>query len=96
MPWAQKGADMDKREYAIELLKNKSSELGRLPKRADFADNDVCLIKQKLGPWPRALEAAGLKEPPEVSRIDKNRAKRARAKQKRKEAKRNEKNNEDS
>ena len=78
---------MDKREYAIELLKNKSSELGRLPKRADFSDSDVCLIKQKLGPWPRALEAAGLKEPPAVSRIDKNREKRARAKQKRKEEK---------
>ena len=76
---------MDKKEYAIELLKNKCTELGRLPKRADFADNDVCLIKQKLGPWPRALEAAGLKEPPEVSRIDKNRAKRARAKTKKKE-----------
>ncbi|MBR4881904.1 MAG: hypothetical protein IKU19_08210 [Clostridia bacterium] len=76
---------MDKKEYAIELLKNKFTELGRLPKRADFADNDVCLIKQKLGPWPRALEAAGLKEPPEVSRIEKNRAKRARAKERKKE-----------
>ncbi len=87
---------MDKREYAIELLINKSKELDRLPKRADFSDSDVCLIKQKLGPWPRALEAAGLKEPPEVSRIDKNRARRARAKQRRKEARNNEKDNENS
>lgn len=87
---------MDKREYAIQLLINRATELGRLPKRADFVDNDVCLIKQKLGPWPRALEAAGLKEPPEVSRIDKNRARRARAKQRRKETKKNEKDNENS
>lgn len=78
---------MDKKDYAIELLITKSNELGRLPKRADFCDSDVCLIKQKLGPWPRALEAAGLKEPPAVSRIEKNRAKRARAKQRRKEMK---------
>ena len=76
-----------KRELAIELLITKAKELDRLPKRADFSDSDVCLIKQKLGPWPRALEAAGLKEPPAVSVIDKNRAKRARAKQRRKESK---------
>ncbi len=80
---------MDKKQYAIDLLINRSKELGRLPKRADFADSDVCLIKQKLGPWPRALEAAGLKEPPAVSRIEKNRARRARAKEKRKELKKN-------
>ena len=86
---------MDKKEYAIELLKNKFAELGRPPKRADFSDSDVCLIKQKLGPWPRALEAAGLKEPPTVSRIDKNRAKRERARNKRKEMKKNEANKED-
>ncbi len=82
-----KGAIMDKRELAIELLITKAKERDRLPKRADFSDSDVCFIKQKLGPWPRALEAAGLKEPPAVSRIDKNREKRARAKQKRKEEK---------
>ena len=75
---------MDKRELAIELLTTKAKELDRLPKRADFSDSDVCFMKQKLGPWPRALEAAGLKEPPAVSRIDKNRAKRARAKARRK------------
>ena len=72
---------MDKRELALELLITKAKELDRLPKRADFSDSDVCLIKQKLGPWPRALEAAGLKKPPAVSRIDKNRAKRARRKE---------------
>ena len=77
----------EKREHCIKLLIERSQELGRLPNRADFSDNDVCLIKQKLGPWPRALESAGLKEPPAVCRIDKNRARRARAKQKRKEEK---------
>ncbi len=79
---------MDEKKIAtIELLNAKARELGRIPKRADFSDSDVCLIKQKLGPWPRALEAAGLKEAPEVSRIEKNRAKRERARQKRKRSK---------
>lgn len=70
----------DKREYAIKLLRDKSIQLGRAPKRSDFSGSEVCLIKQKLGPWPRALEAAGLKEPPAVSSAEKSRLKRERRK----------------
>lgn len=52
-----------KRAWAEELLRQKQKKLGRLPKKADF-DNATCSrIKAFLGPWPRALEAAGLKEP---------------------------------
>lgn len=66
----------EKKETALLLLRNKAAQTGTLPKRSDFAPDEVCLIKQKLGPWPRALEAAGLKEPPPVSAKEKSRIKR--------------------
>ena len=33
----------------------------RYPQRADFEEAAVVAIKAHLGPWPRALEAAGIK-----------------------------------
>lgn len=51
-----------KKEWAIETLCQKSEELGRLPKKSDFDVVTMSRIKAFLGPWPRALEAAGLKE----------------------------------
>lgn len=77
----------EKKEYAVALLKKKASQLGRPPKRSDFDSETVCFIKQKLGPWPRALEAAGLKEPPKLSAKDKSRIKRERSRKRRKLAK---------
>lgn len=65
-------------EYAIQLLKDKANQLGRIPKRSDFESEIVCLIKQKLGPWPRALEKAGLKTPASVSAKEKSKQKRER------------------
>ncbi len=53
----------DKLDLAAMMLKNKAKDLGRIPKRSDFTSSEVCFIKQKLGPWPRALEKCGLKEP---------------------------------
>ena len=53
----------EKKEQAIRLLNEKAKALGRLPHRGDFAELEVVFIKACLGPWPRALEAAGLKEP---------------------------------
>ncbi len=50
-------------KWAVETLQNKSKELGRLPKKADFDEITRSRIKSFLGPWPRALEAAGLKQP---------------------------------
>ena len=67
---------MDKDEkyrLAVSLLKDKYAQSGVLPKRSDFTPQQVCFIKQKLGPWPRALEAAGLKEPQKISSKEKNR-----------------------
>ena len=78
-----------KRTHAIELLIAKKNELGddMLPKKSDFTEQEVSLIKQKLGPWPRALEAAGLKEKPAFSSKEKNRIKRERIKKAHKEEK---------
>ena len=52
----------EKKEWAVERLTEKSRETGRLPKKEDFDPATLSRIKAFLGPWPRALEAAGLKE----------------------------------
>ena len=55
----------EKKAWAEDLLRQKYQELGRLPTKKDF-DNAACAqIKAYLGPWPRALESAGLKAPKE-------------------------------
>lgn len=79
----------EKRQTAINLLKDKAEELNRLPKRSDFDSKTVCFIKQKLGAWPRALELAGLKESAKISSKEKSRLKRERRKKAIKAAKRN-------
>ncbi len=76
------------KDDALVLLQNKYAELKaagetRFPQRSDFTDREVVAIKAFLGPWPRALEAAGIKEPRSDDRIEKNRDKRARAKRNR-------------
>lgn len=80
------------RDEAISLLKNKSEELSRageqrFPRRSDFSDEEVNAIKSYLGPWPRALEAAGLKEAREDGRAERVLEKRIRAKRARTEEK---------
>ena len=62
-----------KKEDCILLLKNKYATLqtegiSRYPQRSDFSESEVVAIKAFLGPWPRALEAAGIK-PPREKRI---------------------------
>ena len=71
-------------EAALKLLQEKQETVGRTPKKEDFESVQVCFIKQILGPWPRALEKAGLKQPPVISSREKTQAKRARMKEKRK------------
>lgn len=69
----------EKRLRAKELLNQKAVELGRLPKKDDFDEPTRSRIKAFLGPWPRALEAAGLKEAkpiPEKNKRHKKRYKR--------------------
>ena len=80
------------REDCIFLLQNKQNELHqanltRFPQRSDFQNEEVVAIKAFLGPWPRALEAAGLKEPRENDHPEANREKRARAKKRRRREK---------
>ena len=53
----------EKRAWAEALLREKYRELGRLPTKKDFDAVACSRIKAYLGPWPRALEAAGLKQP---------------------------------
>ncbi len=70
------------------LLRNKYDALcaageNRYPRRSDFSDAEVCAVKAFLGPWPRALEAAGIKPPRNDDRIAHNREKRIRAKRNR-------------
>lgn len=54
--------DQQKRAWAIHTLQEKAQELGRVPLKADFDEVTRSRIKAFLGPWPRALEAAKLKE----------------------------------
>lgn len=56
------------KDVCIALLKAKALELcnageERYPSRSDFSPDEAAAIKAFLGPWPRALEAAGLKAP---------------------------------
>jgi len=55
-------ADDGKRNWAIQQLRGRTQELGHPPRKADFDDATRARIKAYLGPWPRALEAAGVKE----------------------------------
>lgn len=52
----------EKRLWAMEQLVQKHAETGRMPKKDDFDVVTLSRIKAFLGPWPRALEAAKLKQ----------------------------------
>ena len=67
----------EKKSWAEELLRQKFNELGRMPCKDDFDEPTRSRIKAFLGPWPRALEAAGLKEPRVVPEKSKKRKKAA-------------------
>ena len=72
------------KEDCLVLLNEKYKELQsqsieRYPQRSDFSDREVVAIKAFLGPWPRALEAAGIKPPRDDDRPQRNKEKRARA-----------------
>lgn len=49
-------------EEYLEMIRKVAAEKGRLPKKSDFSPLDVNRIKGFFGPWPWALEAAGLRE----------------------------------
>lgn len=53
--------DDEKRMWACTQLREKADQLGNAPKKSDFDPVQLSRIKAILGPWPRALECAGLK-----------------------------------
>lgn len=56
-------SEEEKQAWAVSVLKKKQAEIGGLPHKDDFDSVTLSRIKAFLGPWPRALEKAGLKEP---------------------------------
>ena len=72
----------------ISLLQSKHRQLlatgcSRYPHRDDFIADEVVAIKAHLGPWPRALEAAGLKPPRDADGTRAEQLKQRRIQQKR-------------
>ena len=73
------------KQDCLTLLQAKAKALAeegicRFPKRSDFSEEEVVAIKAFLGPWPRALEAAGVKPPRDDDRAQRNKEKRIRTK----------------
>lgn len=56
-------AQQEKRDWAIAQLRQRWEATGEMPKKGDFDEITRARIKAFLGPWPRALEAAGVKAP---------------------------------
>lgn len=52
----------EKRAWAVSMLIEMQTRRGRLPRKDDFDVVTLSRIKAFLGPWPRALETAGLKK----------------------------------
>lgn len=80
------------RADCIELLMEKYREIiskgeSRYPCRSDFSEKEVMAIKAFLGPWPRALEAAGIKPPRDDGYEQPKKEKRINMKRKRTAAK---------
>ncbi|MBR3929862.1 MAG: hypothetical protein IKJ65_12780 [Clostridia bacterium] len=65
--------DDKKIAWAKEMLVRKAAEIGRIPLKTDFEEIDRARIKAFLGPWPRALEKAGLKQVKEKETADSDR-----------------------
>ena len=69
-------------DQLLDIIREKNRELGRLPNRADVPASGY--FQHRFGPWPRVLEAAGVKPVSEVyvrraeARKAKHRAKRRR------------------
>lgn len=73
----------ERQKQCIQLLQERARALSRVPKKGDFSEETMCQIKNLLGPWPRALEAAGLKESTQAEREQRIREKRIRTKRRR-------------
>ena len=47
-------------EELLDIVRKKTEKLGKTPTRAEIPASHY--LKQKFGPWPRVLEAAGVRE----------------------------------
>lgn len=74
------------REDCLLALKSKAVAMDHLPKKSDFTEYEISRIKAYFGPWPRALEAAGLIPSKTEDREAKKLKKRINAKRKRMES----------
>ena len=77
-------SDKTTKEEYLKMLREIANKEGRLPKKSDFSVDDVNRIKGFFGPWPWALEEAGLKKSKQDERKQRNYEKRQRAKANRK------------
>lgn len=70
------------REDCLLLLRQAYEAQQRLPKKSDFSEEEVAMIKAFWGPWPRALEAAGVKSvnAEYLDRLQRRQEKRVRSK----------------
>ena len=71
------GNQYTKEEY-IDQLKAVYEKEKRYPKKSDFSELDAARIKSFFGPWPRALEAAGITPSKAEERAEKKRLKKER------------------
>lgn len=60
----------------VEMLNRKYEETGVYPKKSDFSEEEVTAVKSYFGPWPRALEAAGIKEAKPITKKEQRQQKR--------------------
>lgn len=56
----------EKQAWAVSKLIEKQKEIDRHPRKSDFDVATLSRIKAFLGPWPRALAKAGIKETTKV------------------------------
>lgn len=75
------------RDDCLTLLKKKYAERGECPKKSDFSQEEVALIKGYFGPWPHALEEAGIIPSKREERLKKSKEKHIQAKINRRNAK---------
>lgn len=79
---------MNREECVARLVQvNKALNGERYPRKSDFSEEEVSFIKAHLGPWPRALEEAGIK-PEDPQKQEKKQTKRIEQKRRRTEIKR--------
>ena len=74
-------------EQLYDIIRRRTAQLGHLPRKIDVPGSNY--MRQRLGPWPRILEAAGVKE------VTSNRVKRRNARKEKQKTSRKRKRKEE-